>query len=92
VTEARVTKARASSCHGERILRTQATAAAEGGFGGEDLAVINGDDWRHIVRIPGLPSLILDQVERGGLDAVNELLNCYSAGQARPPEMLRYLE
>jgi hypothetical protein len=71
--------------------RTDEEIAAEE-IGGEDLAVIHGDDWRHIVRIPGLPSLILDQVERGGLDAVNELLARHDAGQARPPEMLRHLE
>lgn len=34
-------------------------------IGGEDLAVIHGDDWRHIVRVPGLAALILDHVERG---------------------------
>ena len=65
---------------------------AAGEIGGEDLAVIHSDDWRRIVRIPGLPSLILDRAERGGLAAVNELLDHYSAGQARPPAMLRYLE
>jgi hypothetical protein len=42
--------------------------------GGEDLAVIHGDDWRHIVGIPGLASLILDRIERGRLATVNELL------------------
>ena len=61
-------------------------------IGGEGLAVIHGDDWRHIVRVPGLPSLILDQVERGGLDAVNELLARYGAGQGWEPVMLRHLE
>ena len=61
-------------------------------IGGEDLAAIHGDDWRHIVRIPGLASLILDRIERGGLAAVNELLTRYDVGQAQRPVMLRYLE
>jgi hypothetical protein len=38
------------------------------------------------------PLLVLDHVERGGLAAVNELLDRYSAGQAHLPAMLRYLE
>jgi hypothetical protein len=71
--------------------RTDEEIAAEE-IGGEDLAVIHGDDWRHIVRIPGLPSLILDHVERGGLAAVNELLARYGVGYAEQPIMLRYLE
>jgi hypothetical protein len=53
--------------------RTDEEIAAEE-IGGEDLAVIHSDDWRRIVQIPGLPSLILDRAERGGLVAVNELL------------------
>ena len=50
------------------------------------------DDWRRIVWIPGLTSLILDRAERGGLEAVNELLARHGAGQAHLPAMLRYLE
>ena len=61
-------------------------------IGGEDLAVIHSDDWRRITQIPGLPSLVLDRAERGGLDAVNELLARFGAGQAKLPGMLRYLE
>ena len=49
--------------------RTDEEIAAEE-IGGEDLAVIHGDDWRRIVQIPGLTGLILDQVERGGLEPV----------------------
>jgi hypothetical protein len=71
--------------------RTDEEIAAEE-IGGEDLAVIHGDDWRRIVRIPGLTGLILDQVERGGLPAVNELLALHSAGQAHLPVMLQHLE
>ena len=65
---------------------------AAGEIGSDDLAVINSGDWRRIVRIPGLPSLILDRAERGGVAAVNELLARHGAGQARLAEMLRYLE
>ena len=71
--------------------RTDEEIAAEE-IGGDDLAVIRSDDWRRIVRIPGLPSLILDRAERGGLAAVNELLDRYSAGQAQLPTMLRLHE
>ena len=71
--------------------RTDEEIAAEE-VGGDDLAVIHSDDWRCIVRIPGLPSLILDRAERGGLEAVNELLARHGVGQAQPPAMLRYLE
>jgi hypothetical protein len=53
--------------------RTDEQIAAEE-IGGDDLAVIPSDDWRQIVRIPGLPSLVLDRAERGGLAAVNDLL------------------
>jgi hypothetical protein len=45
------------------------------------LVVIHGDDWRHIVRIPGLALLILDRVEIGGLAAVNQLLVRREVGQ-----------
>ena len=69
--------------------RTDEEIAAEE-IGGEDLAVIDGDGWRRIVRIPGLTGLILDQVERGGLPAVNELLALHSAGQAHLPAMLQH--
>jgi hypothetical protein len=71
--------------------RTDEEIAAEE-IGGEDLAVIHSDDWRRIVRIPGLSSLILDRAERGGLAAINELLARHGAGCARHPDMLRYLE
>jgi len=71
--------------------RTDEEIAAEE-IGGEDLAVIHGDDWRNIVQVPGLAALILDRIERGGLAAVNELLDRYHVGQAREPWMLRYLE
>ena len=71
--------------------RTDEEVAAEE-LGGDDLAVIPADDWRHIVRIPGLPALVLDRIEGGGLVAVNELLARHGVGPARSPEMLRYLE
>jgi hypothetical protein len=62
--------------------------AGDQAIGGEGLAVIHGDDWRHIVRIPGLASLILDRVEIGGLAAVNQLLARREVGQALcVPEM-----
>ena len=73
------------------VERTDEEIAAEE-IGGEDLAVIHSDDWRRIVQIPGLPSLILDRAERGGLAAVNYLLARHGAGQALHPAMLRYLE
>jgi len=65
---------------------------AAGEIGGDDLAVINSGDWRRIVRIPSLLSLILDRAERGGVAAVNELLARRDALQARLAAMLRYLE
>jgi len=60
--------------------------------GGEALAVIHGDYWRHIAGIPGLASLMLDRIERGRLAAVNELLARHGVSQALQPVMLRYLE
>jgi hypothetical protein len=50
------------------------------------------DGWRHIVRVPGLASLVLDRVKRGGLVAVNDLLACHGMGQVLQPDLLRYLE
>ena len=35
-------------------------------IGGDDLAVIHSNDWRRIVRMPRLPSLILDRAGSGG--------------------------
>ncbi len=71
--------------------RTDGEIAAEE-IGGDELAVIHFDDWRCIVRIPGLPFLVLDRAERGGLAAINELLTCYGVGHAWPSASLRYLE
>jgi hypothetical protein len=71
--------------------RTGEEIAAEE-VGGEDLAVIHGDDRRHIVGIPGLASLMLDRIERGRLAAVNELLARHGVSQASQPVMLRYPE
>jgi hypothetical protein len=71
--------------------RTDEEIAAKG-IGDDDLAVIHSDDWRRIVRIPGLSSPILDRAERGGLDAVNELLARHDMGQVWQPVVLRYLE
>jgi len=75
----------------DRAERTDEEIAVEE-IGGEDLAVIHSDDWRRITQIPGLLSLVLDRAERGGLMAVNELLDLYGVGQAHTPAMLRYLE
>jgi hypothetical protein len=54
-------------------------AAAE--IGGQDLAVIHGDTWREIIRVPGLPAYILDQAETG-IAAVNAVLDRYGIGPA----------
>ena len=54
--------------------------AGDQAIGGEGLAVIHGDDWRQIVWIPGLASLILDRIEIGGLAAVNQLVTRRGAG------------
>jgi hypothetical protein len=56
------------------------------------VAVIHGDDWRHILQISGLASLILDHIEYGGLAVVNELLARHGVGYAEQPGMLRYLK
>lgn len=40
----------------------------------------------------GLPSLILDRIERGELLAVNEPLACHGVGQVWQLAMLQYLE
>jgi hypothetical protein len=75
---------------GDREKPWEGQAATSSGW--PELAVIHSDDWRRIVQIPGLPSLILDRAERGGLAAVNDLLARHGAGQALHPAMLRYLE
>ena len=61
-------------------------AAAE--IGGDDLAVIHGDTWREIVRVPGLPAYLLDQAEAGGIAAVNAALDRHGIGPAMPPGSL----
>lgn len=58
-------------------------AAAE--IGGDDLAVISNSQWRRVVGIPGLVCHLLDQAERGGLDAVNAVLCAYRLGVAKGP-------
>jgi hypothetical protein len=61
-------------------------AAAE--IGGEDLAVIHGDTWRDIIRVPGLPAYLLDQAEAGGVTAVNAALAAHGMGSVLPPSSL----
>jgi hypothetical protein len=65
-------------------LTDEDIAAAE--IGGEDLAVIHLDDWRNVVRIPGLTSYLLDQAESGGIAAVNAALDRHNLGRAMPPQ------
>ncbi|MDB4873091.1 MAG: hypothetical protein JWL97_4095, partial [Gemmatimonadales bacterium] len=38
--------------------------------GGHDIASIPGETWRAITKIPGLSTALLDELERGGLNAV----------------------
>jgi hypothetical protein len=53
--------------------RTDEEIAAEE-VGGEVIALIDTDVWRQVVRVPGLPALLLDEAERGGAAAVEAAL------------------
>jgi len=57
--------------------------------GGDDVALIRNETWRKVVARPGLTAGILDAAERGGLEAINELLGRYGVpAVAPPPEMI----
>jgi hypothetical protein len=56
--------------------RTDEEIAAEE-VGGEVIAVIAGETWRAVTRVPGLPAYLLGQAERGGLAAVKASLTRY---------------
>jgi hypothetical protein len=60
--------------------------------GGDDVALIHGDNWRRIVRVPGLTAFLLDQAESGGLTAVNLALARHGIAPALPPGSLHLLE
>jgi hypothetical protein len=67
--------------------QTDEEVAAEE-VGGDDVALIPGETWRAITRVPGLPAALLDACERGGLDAMNGLLGRYCVGTVGPPPEL----
>ncbi|WP_439951718.1 protein rep [Actinomadura kijaniata] len=67
--------------------KTDEDLAAEE-VGGEDIAHIEGETWRAIVRRPGLPAALLDAAERGGLEAMNELLARHHIGAVSPPPVM----
>lgn len=72
--------------------KTDEEVAAEE-IGGEDVAVIPGDTWRAVTRVPGLPAALLDACERAGLDGINELLGRFGLGAvAPPPPLIRHGE
>ena len=58
-------------------------------IGCDDLAVIHSDNWRRIVRIPSLPSLILDRTESGNSDHAQGRANFYRLAQ---PELAALLQ
>jgi len=53
--------------------------------GGEVIAVIPVPVWKKIVRIPGIPSSLLDAAEKSGIIGINALLARYKLGRAVLP-------
>lgn len=53
---------------------------AAGEIGGEVIVRITADIWREIVKVPGLPAHLLDEAERGGVDAVRAALARFGLG------------
>lgn len=71
----------------EHQEQTDEEIAAEE-VGGDDVALIPGETWKVIVARPGLPAALLDACERGGLDAINALLDRHGVGRVEPPPEL----
>ncbi|MFD1502716.1 protein rep, partial [Streptosporangium lutulentum] len=55
--------------------------------GGDDVAIIDGETWKAITQVPGLPAGLLDAIERGGLDEANDLLGRHHLGSICPPDL-----
>lgn len=67
--------------------KTNEEIAAEE-VGGTEVAIIEGDDWRAITRVPGMTGHLLDTYEQSGLDGVKAALRRHPR-LASIPERLR---
>ncbi|GHD37747.1 hypothetical protein GCM10007147_45950 [Nocardiopsis kunsanensis] len=57
---------------------------AEEEVGGDDVALLEPDTWRAVVRVPGLPAYLLERVERDGIQGLQQALRRNGITEALP--------